>query len=104
MKTKEESLSPTLWRTCRVLANPNRVRCLKAVLKCPGRSVEDVAAAVGLTEVKASLALRALQSRGQSADVKEGIASFMDKRDPHFPNGVGHDFPADLFAPEPEFK
>ncbi len=47
---------------------------------------------------------RALQSRGQSADVKEGIASFMDKRDPIFPNGVGHDFPADLFAPEPDFK
>ena len=64
MKTKEESLSPTLWRTCRVLSNPNRLRCLKAVLKSPGRSVEDVAAAVGLTEVKASLALRALQSRG----------------------------------------
>jgi len=47
---------------------------------------------------------RALQSRGQSADVKEGIASFMDKRDPNFPNGVSHDFPGDLFAAEPEFK
>lgn len=47
---------------------------------------------------------RALQSRGQSADVKEGIASFMEKRDANFPNGVAGDFPADLFAPEPEFK
>ena len=47
---------------------------------------------------------RALQSRGQSADVKEGIASFMEKRDATFPNRVSGDFPADLFAPEPEFK
>ena len=64
MKPKKASLSPTLWRTCRVLANSSRLRCLKAVLKCPGRTVEDVAAAVGLTEDKASLALRSLQSRG----------------------------------------
>ncbi|MGI5869231.1 MAG: ArsR family transcriptional regulator [Kiritimatiellia bacterium] len=64
MKTKEEHLSPTLWRTCRVLANPNRLRCLKAVLKTPGLTVEDVAASVRLSESKTSLALRALQSRG----------------------------------------
>ena len=64
MKTKDERLTPTLWRTCRVLASPNRLRCLKAILKAPGRTVEDVAAVVGLTEPKTSLALRALQSRG----------------------------------------
>ena len=64
MKKKEENLAPTLWRTCRVLASPNRLCCLKAVLNVPGRTVEDVAAAVGLTEPKTSLALRALQSRG----------------------------------------
>ena len=64
MKKKEDSLAPTLWRTCRVLASLNRLRCLKAVLKTPGRTVEDVAAAAGLTEPKTSLALRALQSRG----------------------------------------
>jgi enoyl-CoA hydratase/carnithine racemase len=47
---------------------------------------------------------RALQSRGQSTDVKEGIESFMQKRDAKFPNGVSHDFPADIFPPEPEFE
>ena len=47
---------------------------------------------------------RALQSRGQSADVKEGIECFMQKRDANFPNGVAGDFPADLFAAEPEFE
>lgn len=47
---------------------------------------------------------RALQSRGQSADVKEGIESFMQKRDAHFPNGVSKDFPGQLFAAEPDFE
>ena len=47
---------------------------------------------------------RALQSRGQSADVKEGIESFMQKRDANFPNGVANDFPGELFSAEPEFE
>jgi len=47
---------------------------------------------------------RALQIRGQSADVKEGIESFMQKRDAKFPNGVSTDFPANIFAPEPDFE
>ena len=64
MKQKEGSLAPSLWRTCRVLASPNRLRCLKAVLETPGLTVEEVAAVARLTETKTSLALRALQSRG----------------------------------------
>ncbi len=47
---------------------------------------------------------RALQIRGQSTDVKEGIESFMQKRDPNFPNSVSKDFPADIFADEPDFE
>ena len=47
---------------------------------------------------------RALQIRGQSADVKEGIESFMQKRDANFPNGVSDGFPADIFAAEPDFE
>lgn len=46
---------------------------------------------------------RGIQLRGQSADVREGIESFMQKRDPNFPNTVARDFPADVFADEPEF-
>jgi enoyl-CoA hydratase/carnithine racemase len=52
---------------------------------------------------------RALQARGQQADVKEGIASFMDKREPAFPNRVSADMPeffdGGLFpGGEPEFR
>ena len=46
---------------------------------------------------------RALQSRGQSNDVKEGIAAFLEKRDARYPDRVSADTP-DLFPPEPEFK
>lgn len=47
---------------------------------------------------------RGIQTRGQSTDVKEGIESFMQKRDPHFPNTVSADFPAEIFPGEPEFE
>ena len=47
---------------------------------------------------------RALQSRGKSADVKEGIGAFLEKRAAHFPNTVSGDMP-DFFpwADEPRF-
>ena len=40
---------------------------------------------------------RAIHRRGQSADVREGIASFMDKRPPVFPERVSSDLP-DIFG------
>ncbi len=46
---------------------------------------------------------RGIQTRGASTDVKEGIESFMQKRDANFPNKVSTDMP-DIFPPEPEFE
>jgi DNA-binding transcriptional ArsR family regulator len=57
-------LVPTLWRTCRVLANPLRLRCLRVVIRCPGLTVKQIAAQAGLQEAVASLYLRQLQARG----------------------------------------
>lgn len=37
---------------------------------------------------------QSIQARGQSGDVKEGIASFMEKRPPRFPDRVSKDMPA----------
>ncbi len=59
-----ESYYPTIWRTCRVLANAKRLLCLKAVLEQPGRTVGDIAACVRISENQASEHLRALQARG----------------------------------------
>lgn len=46
---------------------------------------------------------RGIQTRGASTDVKEGIESFMQKRDAHFPNKVSSDMP-DIFPAAPEFE
>jgi enoyl-CoA hydratase/carnithine racemase len=46
---------------------------------------------------------RGIQTRGASADVKEGVESFMEKRDARFPNKVSADMP-DIFPAEPEFE
>ena len=48
---------------------------------------------------------RAIQARGQSADAREGVSSFLEKRTPVYPDKVSTDMPA--FYPwwdEPEFK
>jgi len=48
---------------------------------------------------------RAIQSRGQSADAREGVSSFLEKRQPVYPNKVSTDMP-DFFPwwDEPAFK
>jgi enoyl-CoA hydratase/carnithine racemase len=48
---------------------------------------------------------RGIWSRGQSADAREGVQSFLDKRDASFPNRVSSDFPdvGELMR-DPEYK
>ena len=36
---------------------------------------------------------RAIQARGASADAREGVTSFLEKRTPQYPNSVSHDLP-----------
>ena len=48
---------------------------------------------------------RAIQARGQSADAREGVSSFLEKRTPSYPNKVSTDMPG--FFPwwdEPAFE
>lgn len=58
------NLHPTLWRTCRILANQRRLACLRTVLSLPGCTVGTVAEKADLPTDQASLCLRALQARG----------------------------------------
>ncbi|KAF4530459.1 hypothetical protein B566_EDAN018611 [Ephemera danica] len=48
---------------------------------------------------------RAIQARGASGDAKEGVSSFLQKREPQWPNRVSTDLP-DFFDwhSQPEFK
>jgi DNA-binding transcriptional ArsR family regulator len=55
---------PTLWRTCRVLANRRRLRLLADLGQHPYASVSDVARRLALPVCIASQYLRALNARG----------------------------------------
>jgi len=60
----DQPLQPTLWRTCRVLANRTRLRMLSLLFREPGLTVSRVAQRVEAELPVASQYLRALESRG----------------------------------------
>jgi DNA-binding MarR family transcriptional regulator len=62
MATK--ALQPTLWRTCRVLANYNRLKLLSLVFKTPGQTVTTLADQMNLSLPVTSQYLRAMEARG----------------------------------------
>ena len=57
-------LSPTLWRTCRALANRKRLLLLRHVISAPNVSVSATAQALGMPLSVASQYLRILNARG----------------------------------------
>jgi len=58
------SLQPTLWRTCRVLANRTRLQIFGLLTRTPALSVSAVAEHLQLSLPVASQYLRALEARG----------------------------------------
>jgi DNA-binding transcriptional ArsR family regulator len=58
------SSQPTLWRTCRVLANRKRLKTLALLLREPNQTVSAVADRMKLSVPAASQYLRALEARG----------------------------------------
>jgi DNA-binding transcriptional ArsR family regulator len=57
-------LQPTLWRTCRVIANAARLEIFAFLLKNPGQPVTSVAEHFNISLSSASEHLRLLESRG----------------------------------------
>lgn len=57
-------LRPTLWRTCRILANRSRLRALALLLRHSPLTVTEVARQLDMTLSFASQSLRALEARG----------------------------------------
>jgi len=66
-------LHPTLWRTCRVLASPVRLRVLRHVCEHGETHVSEAARACHLPLSSATAALRALQARGLLGVRREGL-------------------------------
>lgn len=63
-------LRPTLWRTCRVLANEQRLKLLYALFEKNNQCVFELANDIGISEAHASIHLRALNSRGLIQQVR----------------------------------
>ena len=61
---KKEALRPTVWRTCRTLANDRRLALLRWLLTVERASVSEAAAHFRWATARASEELRQLQSRG----------------------------------------
>jgi DNA-binding transcriptional ArsR family regulator len=63
-KANSPAGQPTLWRTCRVLANRQRLQMLALLIRQPGQTVSSVARQMRLSLPAASQYLRALEARG----------------------------------------
>jgi DNA-binding transcriptional ArsR family regulator len=59
-----ENFRPTLWRTCRALANTRRLQILQYVVQHPGVTVSHVAENQPIALPTASVYLRAMNARG----------------------------------------
>ena len=59
-----KTLSPTLWRTCRMLSGQTRIRLLRHLHDHPGHHVSELARMLGIGVSDASQELRRIQSRG----------------------------------------
>ena len=80
-------LNPTLWRTCRVLAGPTRLRLLRLVLAAPGATVSRLAEEAGIGLSRASQELRRLQSRGLLNAARGGVfVRYLPDPDPQVPS------------------
>jgi DNA-binding transcriptional ArsR family regulator len=66
------ALNPTLWRTCRVLANQKRLRLLQYVIANPLSTVAHMASALHIPDPVASEYLRALNARGLLRAKRQG--------------------------------
>ena len=69
-------LHPTLWRTCRVIANKTRLELLWLLFRQDRLCVSDLAAKVGISDPNASIQLRALSARGLITPQRNGQQIF----------------------------
>lgn len=65
-------LRPTLWRTCRVIANLTRLRLLWKIFEKEGLCVDELAKQTVTSRPNATIQLRALNSRGLICRCQKG--------------------------------
>lgn len=67
-----ESLTPTLWRSCRVLANRNRLRLIKAMIGREALTVQELMNVCKMEQSACSQNLRLINSRGLTFVSRQG--------------------------------
>jgi len=67
-----KTLRPTLWRTCRAIANTTRLRLLWKIFQSEGLCVSELACAAGASRENATIQLRALNARGLITPERRG--------------------------------
>ena len=70
---RPQSLNPTLWRTCKMLAGQTRLRLLRLLIDGPGECVSALGKRVGIRPSAASQELRRIQSRGLLQAERHGV-------------------------------
>lgn len=76
-------LKPSLWKTCRVLANPIRLDILRTLVQKGTRTVQELADDLHLSAPTASLYLKHLQARGLCRATRQGpFVYYSAKSDP----------------------
>lgn len=82
-------LHPTLWRSCRVLTGPTRLRLLRLLTASRSLSVTEAAGRLRLSMSRASQELRRLNSRGLLAVTRHGSeVRYRLQPDPEVPNAA----------------
>ena len=77
---RPKALAPTLWRTCRVLMNEERLRLFKTVIEHPDEmNVSQIARCLEIPQPHATNGLRALQARGLLGVRRERFSVFYNR-------------------------
>ena len=80
-------LTPTLWRTCRVLGSPTRLRLLRHIVRLDRACVQQLGDLESLSEPRASQELRRLQARGLVRAERDGrYVFYRPSPDPKVPS------------------
>lgn len=74
---RKQALSPTLWRTCRVLMNETRLKLFQTVIDHPDElNVSQIARCLDIPQPHATNGLRSLQARGLIGVRRERLSVF----------------------------
>ena len=88
-KSSSNMLTPTLWKTCRVVANPVRLRILRILMKKKVLTVMDMVQMMDMPKGTISLYLKELQARGLIHAKRKSVNVFYEfKSDPIVPQAA----------------